>query len=181
LKSEQAQMPASAVREVVDGLHQAGIRVWLDGGWGVDALLGRETRAHHDVDIIVPVSDVPNLLEVCRGMGFTLRDGSPPHAFVLANESGREIDVHTVAFSNDGSAAHRMDSGENWIFPAESFTGSGVVEGVTVSCLSADAQVRCHAQGYTPTEKDFRDMELLHEAFGVELPPLLHRSSNWSG
>jgi len=169
-------MPASAVRDVVDWLHQARIRVWLDGGWGVDALLGRETRAHHDIDIIVSVSDVPILLEVCCGKGFTLREGSPQHAFVLVNESGREIDVHTVDFSSDGSAAHRMDTGETWIFSAESFTGSGVIEGVRVLCLSAEAQVRCHAQGYTPTEKDLRDMELLQEAFGVELPPLLQRA-----
>ena len=62
--AHKSQMPAWAVREVVDWLHQARIRVWLDGGWGVDALLGRETRPHHDVDIIVSVSDVPKLLEV---------------------------------------------------------------------------------------------------------------------
>ena len=29
------------------------------------------------------------------------------------------------------------------------------------------------AYGYTPTEKDFRDMELLQQRFGVELPPQL--------
>lgn len=174
--AHRSQMAASVVREVLGWLHQARIRVWLDGGWGVDALLGRETRAHHDVDIIVSVSDAPKLLEVCCGKGFTFREGSPPHAFVLANESGREIDVHTVAFSSDGSATHRMDTGENWIFSAESFAGSGAIEGVRVSCLSAEAQVRCHAQGYTPTEKDLRDMELLQEMFGVELPPLLQRA-----
>jgi lincosamide nucleotidyltransferase A/C/D/E len=168
-------MPASAVRELVDWLHQARIRVWLDGGWGVDALLGRETRAHHDVDVIVSASDVPKLLEVCSCKGFTVREGLPPHAFVLANEFGSKIDVHTVAFSSDGGAAHRMDTGENWIFSAESFAGSGTIDGIRVSCLSAEAQVRCHAQGYTPTEKDLRDMELLHETFGVELPPLLQR------
>ena len=170
------ETPASTVRELVDWLHQTSIRVWLDGGWGVDALLGRETRAHHDVDIIVSVGDVPKLLEVCRDQGFTFRDGSAPHAFVLADESGHEIDVHTVAFSSDGSAVHQMDTGENWIFSAESFTGLGVIEGLSVSCLSVQAQVRCHAQGYTPTEKDLRDMDLLQETFSVELPPLLRRS-----
>ena len=170
------QMTASVVCEVVDWLNEAGIRVWLDGGWGVDALLGGETRAHHDVDIIVTVGDVPKLLEVGHRKGFAIREGSPPHAFVLADESGREIDVHTVAFSSDGSAAHRMDTGEDWIFSAESFTGSGAIQGVTVSCLTAEAQVRCHAQGYTPTERDLRDMELLRERFGVELPPLLLRA-----
>lgn len=29
------------------------MRVWLDGGWGVDALLGRQTRPHDDMDIVI--------------------------------------------------------------------------------------------------------------------------------
>ena len=27
--------------------------VWLMGGWGVDALLGRQARPHHDLDVLV--------------------------------------------------------------------------------------------------------------------------------
>ncbi len=37
--------------EVLDMIEQLGIRYWLDGGWGVDALVGRQTREHRDVDI----------------------------------------------------------------------------------------------------------------------------------
>ena len=28
-----------------------GIRVWLNGGWAVDACLGHQTRRHADLDI----------------------------------------------------------------------------------------------------------------------------------
>jgi len=28
-----------------------GIQIWIDGGWGVDALQGRQTRPHKDLDI----------------------------------------------------------------------------------------------------------------------------------
>ncbi len=55
------------------------------------------------------------------------------------------------------------------------FGGRGVVEGVSVRCLSPEVQVLCHAYGYVPTEKDLRDMELLQARFGVELPPHLRR------
>ena len=47
---------------------------------------------------------------------------------------------------------------------------------MSVRCLSPATQVLCHAHGYVPTEKDFRDMELLAERFGVELPQQLRRS-----
>ncbi len=42
----------------------AGIEVWLDGGWAVDALLGVRTRPHKDVDIVLRVADLPKLQEI---------------------------------------------------------------------------------------------------------------------
>ena len=30
-----------------------GVASWVMGGWGVDALLGRATRPHHDLDVLV--------------------------------------------------------------------------------------------------------------------------------
>jgi lincosamide nucleotidyltransferase A/C/D/E len=40
------------VIEIADLLQTSGIEVWLDGGWGVDALLGEQTRPRKDVDSI---------------------------------------------------------------------------------------------------------------------------------
>ena len=34
------------------------IEVWLDGGWGIDALVGEQTRPHADLDIAVTHDDV---------------------------------------------------------------------------------------------------------------------------
>ncbi len=48
-------MPAEHVVEVYDLLASRGIGVWIDGGWGVDALLERQTREHGDLDIAIQV------------------------------------------------------------------------------------------------------------------------------
>jgi lincosamide nucleotidyltransferase A/C/D/E len=122
------------------------------------------------------VSDVLKILEVLQSAGFVVSEGAIPHAFVLVGPSGDELDFHTVTFHPDGTSVHQMDNGNDWVFSADAFTGVGAVDGATVACLSAEAQVRCHAQGYIPTEKDFGDMELLQQAFGVELPPVLRRA-----
>jgi lincosamide nucleotidyltransferase A/C/D/E len=37
------------------------ITVWVDGGWGVDALLGEQTRLHNDLDLALAHQDVPTL------------------------------------------------------------------------------------------------------------------------
>ena len=36
---------------VLEAVRAVGCRFWLEGGWGVDALVGRQTRPHRDVDI----------------------------------------------------------------------------------------------------------------------------------
>jgi len=169
-------MSSSDLIELLRLLDKAAIDVWLDGGWGVDALLGRQTRRHRDVDIIVSVSNVPKLLDVLGGRGFAVKEGAPPNSFVLSDGRGLEVDVHAVVFDDSGNGVYTMQSGENWIYPADGFSGRGAVGGRSVACLSATAQVLCHAHGYTPTDKDLRDMELLQQSFQVELPPQLKRN-----
>jgi lincosamide nucleotidyltransferase A/C/D/E len=170
------EMTCSALVEVLQLLDDAAVPVWLDGGWGVDALLEAQTRPHKDIDIILRVADVWKLQEILGRRGFEIREGTPPSSFVLADGSGLEVDVHAVVFDDDGNGVYRMQNGEDWIFPAEGFRGRGAVDGTSVGCLSPTTQVLCHAHGYMPTEKDLRDMKLLQERFGVELPPQLQRS-----
>jgi lincosamide nucleotidyltransferase A/C/D/E len=165
----KTEMTSSALIELVQALERAGIPVWLDGGWGVDALLGQQTRPHKDLDIIVPVADVSKLQATLARRRFAVREGVPPNSLVLADGAGLEVDVHAVAFDRDGNGVHQMENGKDWTFAAEAFSGSGVVDGFRVRCLSPMAQVLCHAQGYVPAAKDLRDMDLLHERFGVDL------------
>ena len=50
-------MPADEVVSIVDMLEGQGLQVWLDGGWGVDALVGRQTRKHEDLDIAIALAE----------------------------------------------------------------------------------------------------------------------------
>jgi hypothetical protein len=91
------------------------------------------------------------------------------------DSGGREVDVHAVRFDDKGNGVYRMQNGNDWIYPAEGFSGRGLIGRASVRCLTASAQVLCHAHGYVPVEKDFRDMELLAKQFNIDLPPQLHR------
>ncbi len=170
------EMTSSALVELLQLFESAAIPVWLDGGWGVDALLQTQTRTHKDVDIVLRVADVPRLQEILTARGFAIREGNPPNSFVLANGAGLEVDVHAVTFDDDGNGVYRMQNGRDWVFPAEGFNGRGLVGEMGVRCLSPATQVLCHAHGYVPVEKDIRDMELLTGRFGIELPPQLRRT-----
>jgi lincosamide nucleotidyltransferase A/C/D/E len=163
-------MKAQDVVEFVRLLERSGIQVWLDGGWGVDALLEEQTREHKDLDLVVALSDVPRMQALLAERGFRLVEGGPPKSFVLADKEGRHIDAHPVTWDEQGNGIYRMENGEDCTYPASGFAGSGSVFGERVRCLTAETQMLlCHT-GYELTEKDFREMDALHERFGVEYP-----------
>ncbi len=166
---------ADCVVKIVGALEAARIDVWLDGGWGVDALLGEQTRSHGDLDVIVRASDVSRIRELLAKESFAPKPGGSATNFVLADPSGRELDVHAIEFDSRGFGAFALPGGGRWPFPPSAFQGRGRVTGREVRCLSPEAQVQCHGQGYAPTEKDLRDMERLQERFGVVLPLVLCR------
>src|SRR5207244_1473979 len=70
------------VVRVVDSL-QRGVRVWLDGGWGVDALLGSQHRAHEDLDIVVALVDVDRVISALEELGYRTAEDHLPTRLVL--------------------------------------------------------------------------------------------------
>ena len=168
-------MTSGAVVGFLDLMEASSIEVCLDGGWGIDALLGEKTREHGDLDIIIRVEDVPRLDAVTRASGYARQPGGTETNFVLMTPSGHEVDVHAIAFDGRGFGVFALPDGRKWPFPPAAFLGRGRIEGKDVRCLSPDAQVQCHAQGYTPDQDDLQDMKLLQDRFGVVLPLALCR------
>ncbi len=106
--------------------------------------------------------------EILSQAGFEFAEGSTTN-FILRDLVGREVDVHVVRFDEHGNGIYRMQNGEDWVYPAEGFTGKGKIEALQVRCLSPSVQMLCHT-GYELHEKHIRDMEFLHERFGVDFP-----------
>ena len=175
--AKESEVTADALTELLGWIRGTGITIWLDGGWGVGALLETRTRAPKDVDVIVALTDTMLLTRLLEAHGFRQKEGEGgrPENFVMADDLGRQIDIHVVEFDAEGNGNYRMENGERWVFPASGFVGRGRVNGLEVRCLSPEVAVACHANGYTPKEKDFADTELLECRFGVELPPQLRR------
>ncbi len=151
-------------------LENLGITIWIDGGWGVDALLGEETRPHKDLDIAIQQKDVSKLRQSLQVRGFNeikLKEAKPWN-FVLGDESGREIDVHVIVINAAGNGVYGpAENGET--YPAASLTGTGSINGRSVRCISPEWAVKFHS-GYELRDKDFRDVSALCKKFGIELP-----------
>ncbi len=77
---------------VLDACSDRSILVWLDGGWGVDALLGEQGRPHDDVDVVVPLDQLTDLISWQRAAA---PDGSdceyPTTGFTTGVINGRVV------------------------------------------------------------------------------------------
>jgi lincosamide nucleotidyltransferase A/C/D/E len=160
-------MTASDVLGVLALLEAAGLTAWVDGGWGVDALLEETTRDHADLDLVVLA---PQLTAVCSvltdaGYATVLRDLLPT-SIALADGQGREVDLHPVTPTPGGGGDQTLEGGGSFHYPSPTL---GAIGGRPVACVDADTQVRCHL-GYPPQPKDREDMRRLHERLGVQLP-----------
>ena len=162
---------ASDVTDLYLKLEALGIEIWIDGGWGVDALLGTQTRAHADIDIVVQEKDVPSMRAYLDKQGFEglERDDTRPWNFVLGDSEGREVDVHVIVLDTEGNGLYGPpQNGE--LYPAAALLGRGSVGGLSVRCLSPEYQLDSHT-GYDLSESDYHDVRALAEKSGLELPP----------
>ncbi len=161
---------ADAVVALLDDLVRAGVRVWVVGGWGVDALLGEQTRAHHDVDLLVHVEDLARLLALLSDRGGAVRHlwsesrwieqedgGLYPSAFVVDGTDG-EVDLHVVDIRGERPVSL---SASDVLLPAGALAGVGVIGGRAVRCATAEAQLLMH-DGYELPPPQRADVERLH-------------------
>jgi len=162
-------MPAADVLRLLDALADAGIAAWVDGGWGVDALLGEQTREHDDLDLVIALDDSERATEALGALEFALAEDERPTRFVLRDNADRRIDFHTVVFDDEGGGVQTLQSGRSYRYPPEGFRGSGIIAGRPVACLTAEVQIERHT-GYEPDDKDSHDVLLLFERFGLPLP-----------
>ncbi|MEV0998050.1 hypothetical protein [Nonomuraea sp. NPDC050202] len=161
---------ASAVLHVLETLRKAGCQVWVAGGWGIDALVGRITREHADLDLLHRVEQEPAVIAALESLGYAERTEGVvpgrPARFVMTGPGGREVDLHPLHFRPDGSALQRLDDGGGALAYPAGVLVTGEIAGVAVPCLSVAQQVHFH-QGYTPRERDLLDMASLREAYGI--------------
>lgn len=161
----EIEMKAHDVVELVQLLERNAIEVYIDGGWGVDALLGEQTRKHGDLDIALPHTYVPALRELLEARGYTdiLREDTRDCNFVMGDNEGRQVDVHSYAFDENGKNVFGV------AYEPRHLTGTGTINGYPVKCIPADVMVEFHS-GYELDADDYHDVKALCDRFGFELP-----------
>ncbi|MGH3303622.1 MAG: nucleotidyltransferase domain-containing protein [Streptosporangiaceae bacterium] len=157
--------PGWRVLAVLDLLAAAEVRVWVAGGWGVDALLGRQTRRHGDVDLVIGDDGPPyqQMAQVLAREGFRfaakgLTAGIPiPWCHVWLHDAGHRVEVLPVRLHEPPFTTNGADPAGG----VQPFT-EGCIDGRPVPCLSAELQLLLHS-GYPQRDIDNHDVALLCE------------------
>jgi hypothetical protein len=158
------------IRNVVAVTQAAGVAVWLFGGWGLDARIGRITRVHGDVEFWV------ERIHAERSRAALVRAGATALA-TQPLEEACEFTWDDVPFSTayfdlqpDGSFSQPMGRWSDWVFPPGSFAGEpGMLDGTPVPAMSAAGMLAMKEQyphlrnGRPWRAKDIADIEILRQ------------------
>lgn len=168
-------METTDVLDLYNVLQSLGVEIWIDGGWGVDALLEKQPRPHQDLDIAIQQKDVAKLVELLAARGYReiKLEIRRPHNFVLADNHGHEIDIHVIVLDDRGNGIYGpAENGE--MYPSDALAGIGIIAGQPVRCISPEWTIKFHS-GYELKEKDYKDVSALCEKFGIDLPAQYER------
>ena len=169
-------MVAAAVLEVLETLGVAGVRAGITGGWGIDALLRRETRLHGDVDLGIDRADVDTAIQALTVIGYAVMVDQRPARVELAASTGR-VDLHPIAWGEDGAGRQTGLDGEVFEYPPGSLDAAGVIGGREVRCGTPELQLAFHSH-YAPREHDRRDMAELCASFDLPMPASYQRADD---
>src|SRR5881394_310918 len=95
-------MEAAEFLRVLAVLKAAGIDAGITGGWGVDALLKRETRRHGDLDLGIGHGQVDDAIAALATLGYSVSEDERPARLELRSASGR-VDVHPIEWRAEGT------------------------------------------------------------------------------
>jgi lincosamide nucleotidyltransferase A/C/D/E len=149
-------MPLSEVLAVLDAVGSVGCRFWLEGGWGVDALVGHQTRSHRDVDVDFDAGYEAAVLDALSSLDYTIETDWRPNRIELAAAGRGHVDLHPLVIDRDGSPRQAALDGGWHEFPKSWFT-IGTLDGMTAPCVSLEAQRLFHA-GYELRQVDMHDL-----------------------
>ena len=141
------------------------IKVILDGGWGVDALLGEQTRVHSDLDLVIAYENVAQLRKILQANGYedVPRPDTRSVNFVMGDEHGHLVDVHTYTLDRKNHPEQGLD------YPLDSLNGEGSILGYSVRCIDLQNMINFHT-GYPLDENDYYDVKALCQRFGIPIP-----------
>ena len=148
---------------IIDLLSDLNIRYWVEGGWGIDVLIGKQTREHRDVDIDFDATHEKELLKKLSEIGYQITIDQRPTRVELYHPNYGNIDIHPFVISESGSVKQANPEG-GWFELASDWFTKSHYEGRKIPCVSIEGQRIFHS-GYDLRAIDHADLSNLNAAY----------------
>ena len=146
-----------------------GVPLWAFGGWAVDLLAGRVTRAHADVDLVIRLEDAERARALLGTRGYGLIEHRVED--LIFTKNGQKVELY---FITTDEAGRTITPGRwaDWPWSANAFEGPlGRIGDVACRVVHPAAQLEIK-EGYLAQTgarlrpKDRADLEVLRAAVG---------------
>jgi lincosamide nucleotidyltransferase A/C/D/E len=151
-----------------------GLAFSIDGGWGVAALAGEQTRPHSDLDLAVRFDDLPAFQRVLQIRRYSRinRPGDADWNWLFRNQAGRLVDLHGFVLDEQGNGVLGEPT-DGTMYPAGALDGLDALGGFTVRCVAA-AFVLKFRNGFAPRAVDHHDVAALCARLDLTRPSRFH-------
>lgn len=160
---ENTQSQLNVLREITEICSTLGTTFWLRGGWAIDFLLGKVTRAHSDIDLVSLIQHRTELESALVAAGFQQIPVTNFQTDFL--KDGVDISFVFVERSNEGRIfAYSIP---DWEWRSDSLQSQKYqLQGISANVLSPqmlleEKQVYEEGTGRKPRSKDFESMKIL--------------------
>ena len=176
MKEHQHQL--AAMKGFLNLCTSTGITAWLTGGWGIDFLLGRETRVHSDIDFMANRDDYSALSRIISGFADTITLNSVQK--MKFSIDGIRFDI-CFFFNMNGNYVLDLNERDPCVYPmpANSFPTDKPVEyaGLEANVISWDAQYVAKRGFYYCSkeplrEKDMQDLNIIQKNLSADIAKL---------
>ncbi|MDT1130610.1 lincosamide nucleotidyltransferase Lnu(A), partial [Staphylococcus pseudintermedius] len=144
---------------ILDLFEKIEVTYWLDGGWGVDVLTGKQQIEHRYIDIDFYAQHTQKVIQKLEDKGYKIEVVWMPSRMELKHKKYVYLDIHPINLNDDGSITQANPEGGNYVFQNEWFSETNY-KGRKIPCISKEAQLLFHS-GYDLTEKDHFDIKNL--------------------
>ena len=120
---------------MLDALDETRVRHWVAGGWGVDFLVGYQSREHRDLDLAVDAKDYEGCISALTVLGYEAETDCLPLRIEMVASGARWVDIHPVHFDAQGLGRQGDPSGDHFAYVSDAFA-TGQIGNRRADCLS---------------------------------------------
>lgn len=186
---KNTKLQIDSLTEMMRSFGQKGIEFWLSGGWGIDALLGKITRNHSDIDIVIEVNHRNDLIQFIEREDSNLRITRITESNIKLLDQQRDVLIDVV-FIKKVSESHYIfdpDSSLEFVIPIKveylPSIFNGTIEDLAIKAITWEGQYLIKSRyqqllGESLRDKDKSSLKIIEQQLSVLALKKVYRESD---